>query len=111
VVPFCNEIEAQLANRHLIGHWKNTNDTRYFGSIHLAVLPGETVMEGYYTCFLSDIQVDAGRWKWVLLDPASLAGIELPQITLRQPASLHALIEQHSPCDPPLALGDIREDI
>src|SRR6266516_468026 len=27
VVPYCNEIEAHLANRHRIGHWKNTSDT------------------------------------------------------------------------------------
>ena len=53
--PFRNEIEAQLANRHLIDHWKNISDTRYFGSVHLAVLPGEMVMDGYYTGFSSDI--------------------------------------------------------
>src|ERR1700690_3146225 len=58
--PFRNEIEAQLANRHLIGHWKNVNDTRYFGTLHLAILPGETVMEGYYTGFESDIHVATG---------------------------------------------------
>ena len=34
---FRNEIEAQLANRHLIGYWKNISDARYFGSVHLAV--------------------------------------------------------------------------
>src|SRR2546421_7165822 len=37
---FRNDIEAQVANRHVIGYWKNVSDTRYFGSIHLAVLPG-----------------------------------------------------------------------
>jgi transcriptional regulator with XRE-family HTH domain len=49
--PFRNEIEAQLASRHLIGRWRNTSDTRYFGMVHLAVLQGETVMDGYYTGF------------------------------------------------------------
>src|SRR5438067_2009485 len=48
VPAFRNEIDAQVANRHVIGHWKNVSDTRYFGSIHLALLPGEIVMEGYY---------------------------------------------------------------
>ena len=46
---FQNEIDAALAGRHLIGEWKNTSDTRYYGTLQLAVLPGETVMEGYYT--------------------------------------------------------------
>lgn len=55
--PFRNQIEAELADRHLIGHWKNISDTRYFGSLHLAVLPGETVMDGYYTGVESDIEV------------------------------------------------------
>lgn len=79
-LSFRNEIEAQLVNRHLIGYWKNVSDTRYFGSIHLAVLPGEVVMEGYYTGLGSDIQVDAMRWKWVRVDPNSLSGVELSQI-------------------------------
>ena len=88
-----NEIEAQLANRHLIGHWKNVSDTRYFGSVHLAVLPGETVMDGYYTGFSSDIQVDAMRWKWVRLEPASLSGVDLQEVTLNDPEMIHALLE------------------
>lgn len=109
--PFRNEIEAQLANRHLIGHWKNTNDTRYFGSLHLAVLPGETVMEGYYTGFSSDIQVATGHWKWVRLDPVSLTGVELSQVMLREPAVLRTLVENHSQYDAPLTLAAIGEDI
>jgi hypothetical protein len=36
--PFRNEIDAQLASRHLLGYWRNTSDTRYFGLVHLAVL-------------------------------------------------------------------------
>jgi hypothetical protein len=91
--PFHNEIEAQLANRHLIGHWKNISDTRYFGSVHLAVLPGETVMDGYYTGFSSDIQVDAMRWKWVRLDPTSLSGVDMQKVTLNDPDMIYALLE------------------
>ncbi len=103
-----NEIEAQLANRHLIGHWKNISDTRYFGSVHLAVLPGETVMDGYYTGFSSDIQVDAMRWKWVRLEPASLSGVDLQEVRLNDPDAIHALLE-HSANDVPLDLAAIVE--
>jgi hypothetical protein len=109
VSPFRNEIEAQLANRHLIGHWKNISDTRYFGSVHLAVLPGETVMDGYYTGFSSDIQVDAMRWKWVRLDPASLSSVDLQKVTLNDPDMIHALLE-HTANDVPLDLAAIVEE-
>lgn len=103
-----NEIEAQLANRHLIGHWKNISDTRYFGSVHLAVLPGETVMDGYYTGFSSDIQVDAMHWKWVRLDPISLAGVDLQKVILSDPEKIRALLEG-SANDVPLDLAAIVE--
>jgi transcriptional regulator with XRE-family HTH domain len=103
--PFLNEIEAQLASRHLVGCWRNTSDLRYFGSLHLAVLPGETIMDGYYTGFASDIQVSEGNWKWVRLDTEST-----PQGILREPAVLHGLIAERSQNDPPLTLSDVRED-
>lgn len=102
---FRNEIEAELVSRHLIGRWKNTSDTRYFGTLQLAVLPGETLMEGYYTGFGSDISVSCGRWKWVRLE----AGIT-PDVVLREPAELHALAAGRSPYDAPLTLADVRED-
>ena len=102
---FRNEIEARLASRHLVGHWRNTSDTRYFGSLHLAVLPGETVMEGYYTGLASDISVSEGCWKWVRLDTA-----EVPRLTLHEPSALHGLIAERSQDDAPLALADIGEE-
>ena len=105
---FRNEIEAQLANRHLIGHWKNIGDTRYFGSVHLAVLPGETTMDGYYTGFSNDIQVDAMRWKWVRLDPTSLSGVDPQEVKLNDPDVIHALLE-NSANDAPLDLAAIVE--
>jgi hypothetical protein len=108
VPAFRNEIEAQLVNRHVIGHWRNISDTRYFGSIHLAVLPGEAVMEGYYTAFSSDIKVDVMRWKWVRLDPLSLSDIELPQVALKEPDAIYALLE-HSAYDAPLTLTAVAE--
>lgn len=108
--PFRNDIEGQLANRHLIGHWKNSNDTRYFGSLHLAILPGETVMEGHYTGFASDIQVSFGPWRWVRLNPESLIDVDLAEVHLREPGDLYDLVMTHSQTDAPLALGAVRED-
>lgn len=105
--PFRNEIEAQLAGRHLVGQWRNTSDTRYFGSLQLAVLPGETVMEGYYAGVGSDIQVSSGYWKWVRLEPADT---DLAAVTLRDPAVLHDLVMGRSQYDAPLTLTDVRED-
>jgi len=110
VVPYCNEIEAHLANRHLIGHWKNTSDTRYFGSLHLAVLPGETVMEGYYTGYANDIEVAMGRWKWVRLDPTSLSSFDLSEVVLRDPHVLHELVKDHTQYDAPLSLDAVAEE-
>jgi len=108
--PFRNQIEAELASRHLIGHWKNTSDTRYFGSVHLAVRPGETVMEGYYTGVGSDIEVSAARWKWVRLEPGSLEGAGLPGMALREPSALYDLVMNRSQYDAPLTLADVREE-
>ena len=104
---FRNEIDAALAGRHLIGEWQNTSDTRYCGSLQLAVLPGETVMDGFYTGVGSDVEVSAGRWKWVRLEPdAGLAGI-----TLREPAALHNLVMTYTQIDVPLTLADVRGDL
>jgi hypothetical protein len=108
VSPFRNDIEVQLANRHLVGHWKNTSDTRYFGSFHLTVLPGETVMDGYYTGFSSDIQVDAMRWKWMRIDLESLSGVDLQKVTINDPEMIHALLE-NSANDVPLDLAALAE--
>lgn len=103
--PFSNEIEARLAGRHLIGSWRNTSDTRYFGSLHLAVLPGETVMEGYYTGVASDIAVSVSAWKWVRLESADgVAGIKLGE-----PAKLYALAMERTQDGPPLTLAEIQE--
>jgi len=110
VAAFRNEIEAQLTNCHLIGHWKNSSDTRYFGSLHLAVLPGETVMEGYYTGYSSDIEVSVGRWKWVRIDPASLSGVDLSEVTLREPRVLYEHIGNHTQYDAPLSLETVAEE-
>jgi Bacterial regulatory proteins, gntR family len=104
--PFRNEIEARLAGRHLIGHWRNTSDTRYFGSLHLAVQPGETVMEGYYTGVASDIAVSMGPWKWVRIARAD----DVAGIALRNPRALWELAASREQDDMPLALNEIREE-
>jgi hypothetical protein len=103
---FRNEIEARLAGRHLIGEWQNTSDFRYHGGLHLAVLPGEMVMQGYYTGVGSDIEVSQGAWTWVRLEPDE----GLADITLRDPAELHELVMGHAQPDEPLTLADIGED-
>ena len=103
--PFRNEIEGQLFGRHLIGTWRNTSDTRYYGSLHLAVLPGEAVMEGHYTGLASDIQVSADPWKWVRIAPGDLAGV-----TLREPAAIYELVMTRTQDDPPLTADDIGEE-
>lgn len=103
--PFLNEIEARLFGRHLIGTWRNTSDTRYFGSLHLAVLPGETVMDGHYTGLASDISVSAEHWRWVRLEADDFTGA-----ALGQPSAIFELVMSRTQDDPPLTIDDIRED-
>ncbi len=97
VVAFRNEIEARLVNRHLIGHW------------HLAVLPGEIIMEGYYSGYSSDVEVAIGRWKWIRLDPATLLDVDLSGVRLQEPRTLHERIEGHTQYDAPLPLDTVME--
>lgn len=107
---FRNIIEAEVANRHLVGQWKNTSDTRYFGSVHLAVLPGESAMEGVYSGFASDIAVSGGTWKWIRLDPESLPGEDLSRVVLREPLAVYETVTAHSGDNGPLRLADIGEE-
>jgi hypothetical protein len=107
--PFRNEISAELADRHLAGVWKNGSDARYFGTVHLAVLHGETVMEGFYTGLAADDRVATGSWKWVRLEPGSLEGADLSAMVLRDPAELFALAEHHTQYDAPLSLTALGE--
>ena len=107
--PFRNEIDFELANRHLLGHWKNISDTRYFGTIHLAVLPSENVLEGYYTAFASDVSVASGPWKWVRINPKTIKGADLSKMTLRKPAEIQELLSAHKNYQGPLSLADLVE--
>ena len=104
-LPFRNEISARLTGRHLVGEWMNISDTRYFGTLQLAVLPGETVMEGWYAGVGSDIEVSAGLWKWVRLD---LGPVPPGGFVLREPRDLHDLVTSHSQYGAPLTLADVR---
>lgn len=106
--PFRNEIDAELTGRHLVGKWTNSSDTRYYGTLQLAVLPGETVMEGIYTGVGSDIQVSTGSWRWVRLDPC--AATEVGGVTLREPSAVYDAVMAHSQYGEPLTLADIGEE-
>ena len=59
-VPYRNEIDADVAGRQVVGTWKNVSDACYFGTVHLAVLPGETVMEGFHTGLTRDGVIATG---------------------------------------------------
>ena len=101
---FRNVISGHLSGRHLIGEWANISDTRYYGVLMLAVLPGETVMEGPYAGVKSDVEVSTGLWRWVRLDPDE----GLAEITLREPSDLYDLVMAHSQYGAPLTLADVR---
>lgn len=109
--PFRNEITADLANRHLAGHWKNVSDSRYWGLAELATLPGESVLDGGYMGFASDILVSMSRWRWVRLDPASIPEAGLAAVVLRDPAELYELVMNYSLHDAPLTLADVTEGL
>ncbi len=101
---FRNEIEATLFGRHLIGAWRNTSDARYFGSVHLAAQPGETIMTGWYTGLASDIAVSHAEWRWV-----RLADEIDPGVTLLPPKAVYDLLNSHSPDDKPLSPDEVTD--
>ena len=99
------DISAGIFNRHLMGHWRNHNDSYYFGSLHLVVLPGESMLDGYYTGFLDDTQIVAQPWKWVRIDPGS--DIDVSSVVLKEPRELYGILANHTRFDGPLALSDV----
>jgi hypothetical protein len=107
--PFYNKIDFEIANRHLVGHWKNISDTRYFGTIHLAVLPGENMLEGHYTAFESDVSVSPGPWRWVRIDPKTVQENSLPPLVLQEPAKIWERLDSQKADDDPISLKDIVE--
>ena len=107
---FRNEIEAGLFGRHLIGRWRNISDTYFYGSLHFAVLPGETMLDGYYTGFLSDSQVVAERWRWVRVEPQSAEGVDVNTVVLGEPRRIYDAIVGRSPFDAPIPLEQLTEN-
>lgn len=107
---YANDIDAQVVGRHLIGHWRNTNDRYYYGSIQLAVLPGETLLDGYYTSVLTDTEVVADRWRWVRVDPCSAEGVDLAAVRLREPLELGKALGRRTRFDRPIALSEVMEN-
>lgn len=108
-IGFHNDIECKLAGRHLMGQWRNTCDSYYFGSIHLAVMPGEAVMDGYYTAVFTDTHVVADRWRFVRVEPQSVTGIDLRTITLGEPRRVYDIITAHDAYDSPIALAHLTD--
>jgi hypothetical protein len=106
---FRNDIEAGLFGRHLIGRWRNVNDSYFFGSLHFAVLPGETMLDGYYTAFVSDSEVVAERWRWVRVEPQSVAGVDLSTVVLDEPRRLYDAIVGRTRFDGPIPLAELTE--
>lgn len=102
--PFRNAVEAELVGRHLVGHWKNVSDTRYFGTLQLAVLPGEDVMRGFYSGVASDVDVSGGSWTWVRLEQTDE---DLVTVVLKDPREVSAVLEEHSQFDGPLSLAAV----
>jgi hypothetical protein len=106
--PFLNEIDAELVSRHVVGHWRNLSDTRYFGSLHLAVLSGECVMDGHYTALADDVTVMSGRWKWVRIDPATV-DIDLATVSMKEPGVVLRALLDHRRHDGPITLDAVTE--
>ncbi len=106
---YANDIEARLFGRHLIGQWRNVNDRYFYGSIHLAVLPGETVLDGYYTAVATDTEVATGRWRWVRVDPGSADGVDLNTVALGDPRRLHDVILGRTHFEGPIPLDQVTQ--
>lgn len=101
------DITARLFGRHLMGHFRNRNDRYFFGSLHLVVLPGELILDGYYTGFLNDTMVLVEPWRWVLIEPSSVADVDLTAVTLGDPGEVYDMIFARTPFDGPLLLSEV----
>ena len=73
------------------------------------MLPGETMLDGYYTGFLSDSQVVAERWRWVRLEPQSAEGVDVNRVVLGEPRRIYDAIVGRSPFDAPIPLEQLTE--
>lgn len=100
-------ITAQLVDRHLIGQWRNTNDAYYYGTVHLIVRPGEDLLDGLYTGFVSDSEILAAPWRWVRIDPASAQDVDLSSATLIEPRAIYETITARTAFDGSIDLNDV----
>jgi hypothetical protein len=105
------DIGARLVGRHVMGVWRNRNDRYYFGSLHLVVLPGESILDGYYTGFLSDAAILAERWRWVRVEPGSAVGVDLASVTVGEPRQLYETLAGRTAFDGPIPLTEVTEDL
>ncbi|AKN16156.1 hypothetical protein [Mycobacterium haemophilum] len=103
------ETNARLFGRHLMGYFRNCNDHYFYGSLHLAVLPGETILDGYYTGFINDTQVVAEPWRWVRVDPQSTQNIDLAEVTLGEPRRVYEALTSRTQFDRPIPLDEVTE--
>lgn len=109
VSGFRNEIEGEIAGRHLVGFWKNLSDTSYFGAVQLAVLPGDDVMDGRFTSLDGNDRVGGGRWRWVRLEP-SVPEERIKRVTLFEPRLIYSLVQKYPRRAGPLRLADVAEE-
>jgi len=107
---FRNDIQAGLFGRHLIGRWRNVNDNYFYGSLHVAVLAGEAMLDGHYTGFLSDSEVVAERWRWVRVEVQSAEGVDLNTVVLGEPQRIYDAIVERSRFDGPIPLAQLTEN-
>ena len=73
-------------------------------------LGGETMLDGYYTGFLSDSQVIAERWLWVRVEPQSAEGVDVNTVVLGEPRRIYDAIVGRSPFDAPIPLEQLTEN-
>ncbi|GAB4993513.1 hypothetical protein MAHJHV61_50600 [Mycobacterium avium subsp. hominissuis] len=106
-VGYRNEIEASVVGRQLVGTWRNCVDRYYYGTVHVAAHPGASMLEGYYTSIVNDIDISSGRWRWVRIDPRSAAGTELSRVELQEPAIVHDVVMNRDPNSGSMRLDDV----
>ena len=66
-------------------------------------------MEGHYSHLIDDVRAGVGSWKWVRLDPASLTGVDLSRVWLRDLDLVHDKVAGYSRHDAPLPLAAVAE--
>lgn len=103
-----NRITGSLAGRQILARWRNVSDDYYYGSCHLAVQPGENMLDGIYTGFPADTQVVAERWRWVRV--AHCQPRDLATVRLREPAEIYEMLTARAAFDGPVSLEELTED-